>query len=82
MIEHQLAPVRLTRRDPDRNMARFYRISLEPTLFGEVSLVRNWGRIGTTGQAMIQTFGRIGEAVDAQEKLERMKRQKGYRGQE
>lgn len=31
----------------ERNMARFYELSVEPTLFGEVALVRRWGRIGT-----------------------------------
>jgi predicted DNA-binding WGR domain protein len=59
-------------------MARFYRIALEPTLFGEISLVRNWGRIGTTGQAMMETFGKIGEADAARDRLERMKRRRGY----
>lgn len=39
----------LVRIDPKRNMARFYGIALQPTLFGEVSVVRCWGRIGTKG---------------------------------
>ncbi|RWB18794.1 MAG: WGR domain-containing protein, partial [Mesorhizobium sp.] len=32
---------------PYRNIVRFYGMSIEPTLFGYESLVRNWGRIGT-----------------------------------
>ena len=40
----------LVRRDPSRNLARFYRLELGRTLFGEVVLIRRWGRIGTEGQ--------------------------------
>ena len=40
----------LVRRDPACNLARFYRLELTPTLFGETVLVRRWGRIGTQGQ--------------------------------
>ncbi|WP_425291569.1 WGR domain-containing protein [Aminobacter anthyllidis] len=37
-------------------MRRFYGLTLQPTLFGGVSVIRNWGRIGTNGQATIETF--------------------------
>ncbi|WP_354167368.1 MULTISPECIES: WGR domain-containing protein [unclassified Bradyrhizobium] len=37
-------------------MRRFYALSTQPTLFGETSLVRNWGRISTSGKTMVQTF--------------------------
>lgn len=33
----------LTRIDNHRNMARFYKLDVQPTLFGECSLVREWG---------------------------------------
>src|SRR2546430_13587584 len=33
----------LERRDPARNMARFYVLTIEPTLFGDTALVREWG---------------------------------------
>lgn len=71
-------PVRLTRHDPDCNMARFYLLALEPTLFGEVALIRTWGRIGTRGQVMLETFGGMAEADGARAKLERAKRRRGY----
>ncbi|TIU14242.1 MAG: WGR domain-containing protein, partial [Mesorhizobium sp.] len=48
--------VHLQRIDPNCNMARFYALSVQPTLFGEVSLIRNWGRIGTSGQTKVETF--------------------------
>jgi predicted DNA-binding WGR domain protein len=71
-------PVFLTRRDPAQNMARFYTISMLPTLFGEVALVRNWGRIGTRGQVMTQTFENANDAEAARVQLERHKRRRGY----
>ena len=43
MIDKLPDPLRLTRCNPDLNMARFYVIALEPTLFGEVAVVRSWG---------------------------------------
>ena len=36
----------LERVDRTKNMARYYVLSVEPTLFAESSLVRRWGRIG------------------------------------
>ncbi len=34
--------MQLHRIDPDRNMARFYTMSVQPSLFGEWSLFREW----------------------------------------
>jgi len=44
----------LERIDPALNMARYYSLSIEPTLFGEVALVRRWGRIGTHGARIVE----------------------------
>jgi predicted DNA-binding WGR domain protein len=33
----------LRRIDPDRNMTRFYTMGVQPTLFGEWALFREWG---------------------------------------
>ena len=43
----------LERVDRTKNMARYYVLSVEPTLFAELSLVRRWGRIGGAGQTRI-----------------------------
>ena len=40
----------LERRDATRNMARFYVLAIEPTLFGDTALIREWGRIGSAGR--------------------------------
>ncbi|MER9313249.1 WGR domain-containing protein [Mesorhizobium australicum] len=68
----------LHRIDPARNMARFYALSVEPTLFGGTALIRNWGRIGTRGQAMMQTFDEGSQAAEALIRLERRKTRRGY----
>ena len=59
-------------------MRRFYALDLQPTLFGEVSLTRHWGRIGTAGQFMIETFGSEEEAQRALTRMVRRKRSRGY----
>lgn len=79
MSNSETAPLHLHRIDPDRNMRRFYALAIQPTLFGGASVVRNWGRIGTAGQSMMQTFDAIGEADGALSRLARSKRRRGYR---
>lgn len=64
--------------DPALNMARYYSLSLQPTLFGEIALVRTWGRIGTMGQQKSLVFSGATEASSALEKLALQKRRRGY----
>lgn len=79
MAKEETGPVHLRRIDPAQNMRRFYVLAIQPTLFGGASLMRNWGRIGTNGQSMIETFDRPHEADGAFVRLERTKRRRGYR---
>ncbi|CAN7771210.1 WGR domain-containing protein [Rhizobium leguminosarum] len=67
------------RTDVTKNMARYYAMSIEPTLFGETCLVRRWGRIGAGGQRMVHHFRREEEAVELFLELLRKKRSRGYR---
>jgi predicted DNA-binding WGR domain protein len=67
------------RTDEARNMARFYAMTIELNLFGEVSLTRRWGRIGAQGQMKVQHFARERDAVAAFLDLLRQKRRRGYR---
>ncbi|CAK03220.1 WGR domain-containing protein (plasmid) [Rhizobium leguminosarum] len=69
----------IERREPDKNMARFYALSIEPNLFGGTSLVRSWGRIGSRGQQKIHVFDSEAKAVDLLLTLLRRKRSRGYR---
>ncbi|CAN7749881.1 WGR domain-containing protein [Rhizobium sp. LjRoot258] len=66
------------RKDPARNMARFYAVSIDQTLFGEACLTRRWGRIGTSGQSMTHHFEREQDAVVLFLNLIRQKRSRGY----
>ncbi|MDA9488890.1 WGR domain-containing protein [Bradyrhizobium sp. CCBAU 11361] len=73
-----LGPLHLRRFEATRNMRRFYLLSIQPTLFGGVSLIRNWGRIGTSGQVLMRTFEDSAGAGEAFGRLERTKRRRGY----
>ncbi|MCK1724970.1 WGR domain-containing protein [Bradyrhizobium sp. 142] len=78
MLIPEPKPLHLRRIDPTRNMRRFYMLSIQPPLFGGASLVRNWGRIGTNGKVMVQTFDDSAEASEAFGRLERAKGKRGY----
>lgn len=65
--------------DPDRNMARFYTLAIEPTLFGTPRLLRRWGRIGTLGRTMVHHFEREEDAVALFLELLRERQARGYR---
>lgn len=69
----------IERHDPDQNMARFYALSIEETLFGQACLVRRWGRIGTRGRMVQHSFDNEREAVGLFLQLLRTKRLRGYR---
>lgn len=52
----------LHRTHPEANMARFYSVEVAATLFGQVSVLRTWGRIGTRGRTSIETRVSAAEA--------------------
>ena len=68
----------LEKRQPAQKMARFYRMSVMPNLFGEWTLYREWGRIGQAGQVRMDWFADESQAVAALIILETSKRQRGY----
>ncbi|PSH54727.1 WGR domain-containing protein [Phyllobacterium endophyticum] len=63
----------------EKNMARFYALAVQPTLFGEVALVRSWGRIGTRGRQKVHVFNEEKHAIGLFFELLREKRNRGYR---
>lgn len=69
----------LERIDVSRNMARFYALSIEPTLFGDAALVREWGRIGTPGRRRLDLYPSVANADDALRRLAKAKATRGYR---
>lgn len=78
MSDNAETPIYLERIDSTRNMARFYVMSVQPTLFGELSLVRLWGRIGARGRYKIETFSHPQGIAGARSRIERLKRRRGY----
>ena len=68
----------LTRVDPARNMARFYKLDVQPTLFGDYAVIKEWGRIGSAGQVRSTPFPTPAEAIAALEKQRRAKLRRGY----
>ena len=73
-------PVDLRRIDAAQNMRRFYHMSVQPGLFGDVALVRQWGRIGTRGQSMKEWFDDEAAAEAACDTLSKRKQRRGYSG--
>lgn len=65
--------------EPEKNMARFYTLTVQLNLFGETSLVRCWGRIGTHGQHKLHVFQDEEHAIELFLKLLLEKRKRGYR---
>ena len=68
----------LHRRDPSANMARFYVLAVETSLFGDTALVREWGRLGTAGRRKIELHETEHGAVEALETWLRRKLRRGY----
>lgn len=69
---------RFRRIDPARNMARFYMLSLEPTLFGDVAVLRHWGRIGTQGRQAVSLHATRAEAQKMLARQIARRRKRGY----
>lgn len=69
----------IERTDTSRNMARFYAMTIELNLFGEICVTRHWGRIGAKGQSKNHQFEKEVDAVEMFLSLLRQKRKRGYR---
>jgi predicted DNA-binding WGR domain protein len=68
----------LVRHDVAKNMHRFYQMYVTPGVFGDWSLVREWGRAGSPGTVRKDWFDTEEEAVTASIKLSNAKQKKGY----
>lgn len=73
-----MSAVTLHRSDPARNMWRYYRLDVQPDLFGQWCFIREWGRTGGSGQTRIIPYLTPIEAEAALEKQRRAKEQRGY----
>ena len=68
----------LHRVDPAVNMRRFYALSLENSLFGDILLVRRWGRIGTHGRVRFDWFDNPADAANELTRIASVKARRGY----
>lgn len=68
----------LNRIDPEQNMSRFYRLIMQHDLFGNVSLIRVWGRIGSRGRQIIDTHADECGAMNALIEMAYQKQRRGY----
>jgi predicted DNA-binding WGR domain protein len=68
----------LYRIDAPKRMHRFYRLDVQPDLFGAWCLMREWGRIGSPGQTRSAPFPALADAEAALDKQRRAKERKGY----
>jgi predicted DNA-binding WGR domain protein len=75
-VKHHLV---LHRIDPEQGIRGFYSLMIERDLFGTIRLVRNWGRIGTKGQELVEIHADEIAAGQALEAVAKAKRRRGYR---
>lgn len=69
----------LKREERSKNIRRFYLMSIQPDLFGGTWLVREWGRIGSSGQVRLDFHPDDGSAINALDAFSRQKQKRGYR---
>ncbi len=68
----------LYRIDASKRMYRFYRLDVQADLFGQWCLMREWGRIGRSGQTRSLPFPTPEEAEAALDQQRRAKEKRGY----
>lgn len=69
----------LQRIDASHNVRRFYRVLVLPNLFGEFTVMREWGRIGHPGTVRSGTYASEAEAVERARLVHAQKIRRGYR---
>jgi predicted DNA-binding WGR domain protein len=57
---------------------RFDRLNVQPDLFGQWCVIREWGRIGRAGQVREVPFATAADALEALAQQQRMKERRGY----
>lgn len=69
----------LTKIDPNANQYRYYSLRVDPDLFGQWSLFRQWGRLDYEGGSLrIDSFENEEEAMIHLVKITKQKMRRGY----
>ena len=77
-VRNFTGPLLLRRIRPEHNERRFYALLLTPDLFGNIVLMRIWGRIGTGGKQRGDLHPDYSSAASTLERLAGRKRRRGY----
>jgi predicted DNA-binding WGR domain protein len=73
-----MSAITLHRIDRAKDMNRFYRLDVQQDLFGEWCFIREWGRIGRSGQVRQTPYPTPAEAGAALARQQRVKENRGY----
>jgi predicted DNA-binding WGR domain protein len=73
-----MSAVTLRRIDATRRMSRFYRLDVQPDLFGQWSFIREFGRIGSPGRVRSAPYPTQDTAIAALGKQRQAKERRGY----
>jgi predicted DNA-binding WGR domain protein len=73
-----MTAITLHRTDPAKNLHRYYRLDVQPDLFGAWCFIREWGREGRAGQVREVPFSTPDEAQAALDRQRRVKVRRGY----
>jgi len=68
----------LTRTDAARNIDRFYAVAVTPNLFGEWTVLREWGRRGSPGTVRLASHRRQDDARISAQRTVKRRLQHGY----
>lgn len=74
-----MSAITLHRIDAAKGMSRFYRLDVQPDLFGQSCFVREWGRIGKPAQVRLIPYPTPAEAEAALKKQRIAKERRGYK---
>lgn len=68
----------LTKMEPEARRYRFYSMEIVPGLFGDWSLIREWGRVGRGGRVRTDWFDSEADAKDLRFDIHMKKALQGY----
>ena len=68
----------LRRTDAAKRMNRFYLMTVQRDLFGGANLIREWGRVGSSGRMKVTRHADEGQAVNTLAQFARSKQKRGY----
>ena len=72
------AYIRLASVDLAKNRRRFYALTWQQALWGEATLIRTWGRLGTRGRSLAKSFAGRESAEEEIGRLIKRRFQHGY----